>query len=148
MVEWSVSNWLAASAQMKLPNVVKEMSALSFQSRAQLPSNIKFSSTRSKALDGDADSEKFPDPFTPQHYKGLHLKLLILSGRFGIDFLLRYTVLELGPWVKFGFQPIFVNEVLLEYSYTHLITSHLWLLSSYNGGGKVPETNHVHTDSK
>lgn len=40
------------------------------------------------------DSEKFPDPFTPQHYKGLHLKLLILSRRFGIDFLLRYTVLR------------------------------------------------------
>lgn len=92
------------------------------------------------------DREKFPDPFTPQHYKGLNLKLLIISRRFGIDFLLRYTVL--GPWVKFGLQPIFVNEVLLEYSHTHLITSPLWLLSSYNGGGKVPETNHVHTNSK
>ena len=41
------------------------------------------------------DREKFPDPFTPQHYKGLNLKSLIISRRFGIDFLLRYTVL--GP---------------------------------------------------
>ena len=68
------------------------------------------------------DSEKFPNPFIPQHYKGLNVKLLILSRRFEINFLLRYTVLELGPWVKFGLQPIFVDEVLVEYSHTHLIS--------------------------
>ena len=38
-----------------------------------------------------------------------------------------------SPWVKSSQTLIFVNNVLLEHSYTHLLAYYFWLLSHYNG---------------
>lgn len=38
-----------------------------------------------------------------------------------------------NSWVKSGQLPVFVNQVLLEHSYTYLFMNCWWLFTHYNG---------------